>query len=297
MPNLKALLIDNLLAKNYALATLSSEFWFRRQLRGKQPLLIYQMGKVGSTTLLDTLRPLLPQSQIYHVHVLSDVGIHQEDQNYYGGKPTFFSKSHLPASKHLFESKFLRKQMVRGMTGIKIITLSRDPVGREISAFFQENLPDAGFRQRLSDPARVTGVVENFWQGNAFGFALNWFDQELKTVFGFDVYAQPFPHRQGYGIYKHNGTEILVIKLEALNSCFHPALKAFLGIDVPTLKQSNVTKGKGYPDLHAAFLKALTFSPEFLDEVYNGKYTTHFYTETERQTFRARWESTSTSAN
>ena len=59
---LKALLIDTLLSKNYALATLSSEFWFQRQLRGRQPLLIYQMGKVGSTTLLDTLRPLLPQT-------------------------------------------------------------------------------------------------------------------------------------------------------------------------------------------------------------------------------------------
>lgn len=290
MPNLKALLIDNLLSKNYALATLSSEFWFRRQLRGRQPLLIYQMGKVGSTTLLDTLRPLLPEMQIYHIHVLSDAGIRQEDRNYYGGKPTLCSKSHLPSSKHLFESKFLRKQMARGLEGLKIITLFRDPVGREVSAFFQGNLPEAGFRQRLGNPARVPGVVEDFWRGNAFEFALNWFDRELKAVFGFDVYKSPFPHERGYGIYEQNGVEILAIKVEALNVCFRPALKEFLGVDVPALKQANVTKAKGYQELQTNFLKALTFSPEFLDEVYNDKYTTHFYTEAERQAFRTRWE-------
>jgi hypothetical protein len=287
---LKALLIDNLLSKNYALATLSSEFWFRRQLRGKSSLLIYQMGKVGSTTLLDTLRPILSQSQLYHIHVLSDAGIRQEDQHYYGGPPTLFSKSHLPATKHLFESKFLRKQMARGLAGTKIITLCRDPVEREVSAFFQEHLPDERFRQRLGAPAQVPGVVEDFWRGNAFEFALNWFDRELKAVFAFDVYAHPFPHEQGYGIYEPNGVGILVIKLEALNTCFRPALREFLGVDVPALKQANVTKAKGYQDLQTAFLKALTFSPEFLDEVYNSKYATHFYTATERQAFRARWE-------
>ncbi|GAB4578827.1 MAG: putative capsular polysaccharide synthesis family protein [Anaerolineales bacterium] len=289
MPNLKALLIDNLLSKNYALATLSSEFWFRRQLRGKNPLFIYQMGKVGSTTLLDTLHPLLPQTQLYHLHVLSDAGIRQEDQNYYGGQPTLFSKSRLPAAKHLFESKFIRKQMARGLTGIKIITLCRDPVGREVSAFFQRNLPDERFRQRLGDPAQVPGVVEDFWRGNEFAFALNWFDRELKAVFGFDVYAHPFPHEQGYGIYEQNGVGILVIKMEALNVCFQPALKEFLGVGVPALKQANVTKAKGYQELQTAFLNALTFSPEFLDEIYNSKYATHFYTEAERQAFRARW--------
>ncbi len=290
MPSLKAFLIDNLLAKNYALATLSSGFWFRRQLRGCQPLLIYQMGKVGSTTLLDTLRPILPQTQIYHLHVLSDAGIRQEDQNYYGGQPSLFSKSHLPASKHLFESKFIRKQMARGLEGIKIITLCRDPIGREVSAFFQGNLPDAGFRQRLGDPARVPGVVEDFWRGNEFAFALNWFDRELKVVFGFDVYGHAFPHEQGYGIYEQDGVGILVIKLEALNVCFRPALREFLGVDIPALKSANVTKAKGYQELQTAFLNALNFSPEFLDEMYTSKYATHFYTEAERRAFRARWE-------
>ncbi len=290
MPSLKAFLIDNLLSKNYILATLSSEFWFRRQLRGRQPLLIYQMGKVGSTTLLDTLRPILPQTQIYHLHVLSDAGIRQEDQNYYGGQPTLFSKSHLPTTKHLFESKFIRKQRARGMAGIKIITLCRDPIGREVSAFFQGNLPDAGFRARLGDPARVPGVVEDFWKGNEFAFALNWFDRELKAVFGFDVYGQAFPHEQGYGIYEQDGVGILVIKLEALNVCFQPALREFLGVDVPALKPANVTTAKGYQELQTAFLHALTFSPEFLDEMYTSKYATHFYTEAERRAFRARWE-------
>lgn len=290
MPNLKALLIDNLLAKNYALATLSSEFWFQRQLRGRQPLLIYQMGKVGSTTLLDTLRPLLPQTQIYHLHVLSDAGIRQEDQNYYGGQPSLFSASRLPASKHLFESKFIRKQRARGLEGIKIITLFRDPIGREVSAFFQGNLPETGFRQRLGDPARVPGVVEDFWKGNEFEFALNWFDRELKAVFGFDVYGHAFPHEQGYGIYEQDGVGILVIKLEALNVCFRPALREFLGVEVPALKPANVTKAKGYQELQTAFLHALTFSPEFLDEMYTSKYATHFYTEAERRAFRERWE-------
>ncbi len=297
MSNLKALLIDNLLSKNYALATLSSQFWFQRQLRGHQPLLVYQMGKVGSTTLLDTLRPILSQTQLYHVHVLSDAGIRQEDQHYYGGQPSPFSKSHLPTTKHLFESKFLRKQMARGLEGIKIITLFRDPIGREVSAFFQGNLPDERFRQRLGDPAQVQGVVDDFWKGNEFEFALNWFDRELNAVFGFDVYRHAFPHEQGYGIYEQGGVGILVIKMEALNVCFQPALKEFLGVDIPALKQANVTKAKGYQELQTAFLHALTFSSEFLDEIYNSKYATHFYTETERRAFRARWENTSTSAN
>ena len=286
---LKALIIDNILSENYWVATLFSEFWFQRQLRGRNPLLIYQMGKVGSTTLLNTLRPLLPNHQVFHTHVLSDEGIRQEDQLYFGGKPTIFSKSHLPATKHLFESKFLRKQMARGLEGIKIITLFRDPIGREVSAFFQQNLPDARFRQRLADPAQVSGVVEESWKGNEFDFALHWFDQELKAVFGFDVYTHPFPGEKGYAVYEQNGIGILVIKLESLNGCFQSALKEFLGVEVPALTQANVTKAKGHQELQATFLNTLSFSPEFLDKIYSSKYAAHFYSEQERQEFRKRW--------
>ena len=111
---------------------------YRRSLQYKKPpLLIYQMGKVGSKTIRSTLQASKLDRPIYHVHLLTPDRIEQleADRRKYLGT----GKEHL--LKHIWQYQYLRTRMTDDLKGHKwkIVTLTREPVGRNISTFF-ENL-------------------------------------------------------------------------------------------------------------------------------------------------------------
>lgn len=49
---------------------------------GKTPILVYQMGKVGSSTIVNTLKSSNINNPVYHIHFLSSEGIYSIE-NYY----------------------------------------------------------------------------------------------------------------------------------------------------------------------------------------------------------------------
>lgn len=92
------------------------------------PILVFQMGKVGSSSVFESLKYLGLKNPIFHIHYLSPSGIEHVERSNSGQTP-----------RHILESRYLRNVLEKGHPGQKwkIVSLVREPITRNISAFFQ----------------------------------------------------------------------------------------------------------------------------------------------------------------
>jgi len=229
--------------------------------------IVITMGKVGTYTMTETLRHTLPHKRIFKVHSLTEEGI----RNY----ETF--KKGKPAQNERECFNILQKNVnVR----LKLITLVRDPFEREISSFFH-NL-EIYFPN--TDSISLDLIKEKLINSpSSHNYALNWFDKEIKQRFSIDVYNHPFDKEKGYSIIKKDKVELLIIRLEDLNSTYTTALKDFLGIDCSELIIQNTADKKQYSQYYQAFKRNTIFPVPFLNKFYTSKYAKHFYSESEIQ--------------
>jgi hypothetical protein len=281
---------------NYGLTRLYFRWMHQPASPDQQPIVVFQMGKVGSKTVELTLKTALPSMPVYHAHILCPLSIQGEELYWYGKHPGFWDKSLLPETSHLFTSYYLRERIdAQGLSETnrwKIVTLVREPVARNISGFFEgitKRIPD--FSQKytmgfLSVQDLIEIFVREYEQHEV---PLTWFDAELKPVFGVDVYTGEFPRSRGYEIYEGNYADVLLLRLENLNTCAQAAFKEFLNLDKITLVPENISRDKEYFPAYTRFLASVVLPPAYLDRMYNSKYAMHFYTPQEIDSFRKRW--------
>jgi hypothetical protein len=175
-----------------------------------------------------------------------------------------------------------------------VISLTRDPVARNVSMFFQMlDIHFPGWKSKykkghLNLEELQYFLVHEFWSGNAPEL---WFDDQMNPVFHIDVYASSFPHDQGYKIYPGNkNVKLLLIRLEDLDHVARQAMAEFLQIKRFRLIKSNVGEKKEYSTLYREF-KRMPLPKSYLEKMYSLKYTRHFYTEQEINKFYQRWTS------
>lgn len=297
-----------LVSESYGLSKFRSHLHFLWSL-SRQPLLVYQMGKVGSSTIVESLQThdfVKSAYSLYHVHWLDpnrlrqELRIYKEAQKRYGG-------SSLPRQRffprYAWIGEFLSNRIRRERNiHWKIITLARDPIARNISSFFQnlDTLLCYDY-QELSKTRSIASIVHelvNLYNNHYLNEdklesidanPLTWFDKELKQVFDVDVFSSKFPVENGYEIYDTPRARVLLIRLEDLNKCYAESFHKFLGIENFSLVAANTGQKKAYSNIYEAFLREIHFSKAYIDEVYNSKYARHFYTELENKVFRSKW--------
>ena len=241
-------------------------------LRG-DAVLIYQMGKVGSSSLASSIK------NSFHVHNL-----------YYSGFEMFPSpeRAKLELRGLSFLKYILRNYIVRVAIffapEVKIITLVREPISRNISMFFQA-LPFWLCRIYMSEREVVRTENEDvilkafrkYYNHNLYKL---WFDKELKRLTGFNIYNYKFNKDKGYQKYTYGKFNIFVIRLENLgdDETLH-SLSEFLGKKINLVK-SNRGTSKWYSDIYNNFKNKLA-SDDYLDEHLKSKYAEHFYTQEE----------------
>jgi hypothetical protein len=300
---IKAQIINRLLAKNYYLARIVSQIWFKLNFDGKQLLIVYQMGKVGSTTIVESLKAWNSQAPVLQVHVLSQEAIQKAQKGYYGESRSVFRGSQLPETKHLFLSYYLRSALNsnRANPRWKIITLVREPLAVAISLFFfsvdthQQSpfLPDFYSRYYAGDITSeqlAQRFLEVFGEGsNELKRILCWFETEFKTVSGVDVYSFNFPKEAGYQLFQEEFADVLLLKLERLDQCYGDAFKQFLQVQNFRLVTANTASRKRYYPAFKEFMQSVRLPREYLDAVYGSDYVRHFYTDEEIDSFRRTW--------
>jgi len=172
-----------------------------------------------------------------------------------------------------------------------VISLVRDPVQRNVSAFFEnltQVIPDA-YDRITDDRMTIAELTEAFLDRYEHSAPLTWFQSQLEPVFGIDVFATTFDTEKGYLTYEADMTKLLVIRLENLTSCGSAAIGAFLGIEGFELAPANRACRKRYGTLYAEFQRAVRLPESYLTRMHDSTFARHFYTATEIDAFRRRW--------
>jgi hypothetical protein len=263
----------------------------RSKTKSGKPILVYQMGKVGSSSIVDSLKASSVDQPVYHVHFLDADNIQKADEmlhRLYGSRVNVNRWC-------LYESRFVLKHFLRQKSrNLKIISLVREPIARNISSFFHNIdtfIPDCAALYERHE-ITIAEIMRVFLQRfHEHTFPLTWFDDEMKKVFGIDVFAadvcismdrRVFAYRQG-------DLNLLIMKTEDLDNVAPKALEEFLQIKGFRLKLSNLSKEKNYNRAYGDFIRSVKLPKEYVTTTYASKYMTYFYTPQEIERFRARW--------
>jgi len=246
----------------------------------RQPLVVYTPGKVGSSTVHHTLLEMrLRHYQVYHTHFLTPGTIDERRELFVSldRKVPKHLRSGMEVSKMLADNKIRRW---------KLITLTRDHFSRTLSDFFQqlEVFPDR-FRDLtdesgVPDAERITGFLRQKLVGfdPAEDYLVNWYEKELKAVFGIDIYSIHFSRQKGFAILHDEKADLLFMRMEDLNEHFPEALREFLSLRKPVeMMQSNITGQKKKAGIYQQVRQQLEPPPEYLAKLHATEYYRHFY--------------------
>ena len=281
-----------------------------RRYKGQPPLLIYTMGKVGSSSIFKSLRQLGLNRLVDHVHFLDLQHLNELEASLKQDYPDPLALVNL---RHVWRSQRHAKQLARHPdTKVQAISLIRDPLARNVSNFFQQivvqPLPNAGqdrwhvtssyygFETTVQMDKRgmldVQSLIDLFFDRVEHDFHAQWLEHELGDVLGIDVYATPFPTDKGYAIYRSPRAEVLLFRLRDLDNCVTQAIQEFLGYKEFHLINANVGDQKTYAYVYQAFKASVAFPEPFLSRMYDSRFARHFYTDQERLELRAKWATT-----
>lgn len=246
-----------------------------RNLDARTPTLVYQMGKVGSSTVVQTLENLPLPSPIVRVHSLNPTKVSEDIETLRASLG--YLREHVVTS-----STLVQKQLDWGSFPCRIITCTREPVGRVVSFAFQDwkrQLPEVTDVRELQSDQMIELVIEKLRPGSLHADPGQWFERELKSVFGIDVMAVPYDFEQGYKKIRSGPVDVLVIRMEDLDRSLRKGMADVYDLsncDFP-VERSNVRKSKAYANLLSKVKERLSIPPSVSEQIWNTDYARHFY--------------------
>lgn len=224
------------------------------------------MGKVGSQSIKHSLEE--KKINPYHLHWLGE---------------------REPIAEFYTRNIDILKNLKDKNKKFKVIVLVREPMARNLSAFFQKIR-----RWTSKKPEKMDSyeIFKDFIENYDIAYPDKWFKQELEKFFNINVYKEPFDHSKGYKIYSINGHDILIIRLENAKDKLEEAMREFIKISGINMSCCGVYENRKvgndfiqkYKDI-----KSMNFPLDFINKNYNLKYSKHFYTKNEIESYKKGW--------
>lgn len=179
-----------------------------------------------------------------------------------------------------FSRIWFYKHYIRKRKKIRVITLLRNSIERNISKFFHsfefysnnKSIKSYSFLEQydlfLKNVLDIDGI--------------SYFDKEFERVLDIDVYKHSFNREKGFQIYKIDNIELLILKSELDNQIKENVIKDFLNLKNFKIRNMNMARNKYYAKNYAIFKKNIKFSVRLLYYFLNSRYMIHFYTKNER---------------
>lgn len=202
---------------------------------------------------------------------------------------------------------------------IHIVTGVREPISRDISAMFQNS------DQTLFPISMMNSNVFQFYGNYYVTSELNtdeemvarcpwwrddlntsfydyveilmkyrldefkWFDNEIKAIFGINIFDNPFDKKRGFSVIENENIKIFIYKAERLND-LEKELGDFLGVPNYQLVNRNEGQHKIYKWLYDDFKKYVKIPSHYYDFYYkDNSYLNYFYTDEEINAYKTYW--------
>lgn len=255
--------------------------YFIRQLRPsylEEPVLVYQMGKVASLSIYHSLKATNGVN-VFHVHRLNPDNIERVKREYTArGVPVLDEGIGLD----------LYERLIRPGHPARVISLFRDPISRNISAYFQ-NLAVFEKGGKAHKRLATAELIDNFLQKYNHDVPLTWFDIEMKNTLGIDVYAHAFPRELGYMTLSSGPYDLLLMRYDLDDQLKCALIKDFLGLDDFSLVRVNTGDNKEYADSYRALIERIRIPRVYAQRMLQSRYARHFYTPGELDEIERRW--------
>ncbi|MEP7305684.1 MAG: putative capsular polysaccharide synthesis family protein [Acidobacteriota bacterium] len=284
-----------------------STVWQQRLAR---PVCLYQMGKVGSNSLLSLLSQKLPAgTQLMYSHYLVEAFLLEMES--WLGDDRWDPAWRGSVEQTIANMRQVGQTFAASPSRLTVVTAVRDPLAVVISSFLQ-NVEGYGgalvWGSETTEAGRIELLLEFLktqterWAlgetggglaGTVTRFLLDypagWFDREMHASLDVDVYSYPFPHDQGYQIISTDQADVLILRYEDFSTAILPALHEFLGLTDVALGFHNRSEDKPTAPLARAVRERLRVAPEVVTRIYSTRHGRHFYTQSEREQFARRW--------
>lgn len=252
--------------------------------RARPPVLVWQMGKAGSKSIQAAIQQACPGSAVFHVHALGERLLADGEMR---------RRSERRGNRAHLLNLAIRERLLADLAAgrpWRVISVVREPVARNLSAFFQ-NLdlyaPDL-LAGGLDRPGVTAALLERFRRDFDHDRPLHWMDIEIRAVTGIDVYQTPFDQQAHQCRIRQGALDLLLLRLDDLDRAGNQVLGDFFQRPVQ-LDTHNAADSKGYAAAYRAFCAAFRPDPDYLARLYDARYTRHFYTPAEISALRRRW--------
>ena len=242
------------------------------------PLLVFTMAKVGSLSVHKSVKSTTPLSS-FHIHTLDLEQIAKDEQR-------CFDQGTYPDSRN--PASFINKNIIDSGVPYKIISLFRNPVERNISAFFEAFKLMTG-----TTPQEYTGSVEDlvnlFHEKVSHTYAIDWFGKQFAQGTGISVYDHPFDQGSGYDFIKQENCSILLINSSVDDQAKESIIRDFLKMPSFKLVNTNITANSGASELYQRFKAHIRFDEAYLNRLLDSQYFAHFFTQADKERTTERW--------
>jgi len=255
----------------------ASQVELARLIRTRDPILIYSMGKAGTSAMTASVKAVTGRP-VVKVHAISRSGVEQRRLSSGGGRPRI-----LWAGNHL-----RREFRLDPRHRWTVICGVREPIARGVSAYFYRPRPATTVRTHgdrdVDASARAVGQYVAGLAGH------DWFEEELRSMTGIDVYAKPFEPGRGFATYEAGRFRVLVVRSEDLRRVGPAALAAHLGLADPVpILDRNLGEDHLAGDAYTLFKRTVRFPRPLVESAYDTRLARHFYDAAEIEGFIRRW--------
>ncbi len=218
----------------------------RLRLLSPAPVFIYTIGKVGSSSMRESLKKYYP-GVVVSGHSFS---------------PLIKATAPVNALYRWYHRHTDKK--------INIISLVREPISRDLSMFFQEYQKKEGFDG--TEPMEQIRELFLRFRTNPTG----WFDNKMKDVFGIDVFRHDFSR---YSVIREGRVNLLLMQCELSDETKSEIIREFLEIPAFTITRINESRVRQYSGQYDAFKKTVKLTEDYVRDIYGTRYSRHFYKE------------------
>lgn len=225
------------------------------------PIFIFQMGKVGSSSLRSTLKGNYP-GVVAHSHRYTTMSV---------------------------KLKIMLQLRKRLRLPIYVVCPVREPISRNISAFFQNFDRKHGYK--LTEKEWAPGeLLDFFLKHYHHNVCLEWFDRHMKSTFGLDIYAKPFPVEQKWAIYKNGSVRILIYRSDLDPALQLNVISRFIGRQFHDWIYDNISSEKDYGEMYKNFISTEKLPDSYIAKMCNSKFCRKFWSAEEINAIKKRFK-------
>lgn len=230
--------------------------------------IVYTMGKVASSSTSTAIK----EAGVYCLD------IHSLDRNYLMKRASqFLSMGKLPES-HISLSMANYNNIVGSEKKYLFITLVREPISRNISAYFQ-NLGDI-------EEIGAKAHFDKFLKEYPHNIPLTWLDREFRDILGIDVYSRGFDKEKRFAVIREENA--VIFRTDCPDETKSEVLSELLGLEI-RVGRANVGSSKNYSSIYEDVKGIAKFPEDFISRVYSSKYVNHFWSPDEIHAFAQKW--------